>query len=58
MIASKGYEANLVLANATQAGAKADATGCATMSKEDCAKKCGTKAAKSCGSKKKVEGSL
>jgi len=58
MIASKGYEANIIPAvattNAVQAGAK-DAAGCATMSKADCAKACGAKGAKSCGSKKKAE---
>lgn len=65
MIASKGYEANIIpavaiTANAIQAGAK-DGAGCATMSKEDCAK--AGKAGKACCASKKteetkVEGSL
>lgn len=57
LIASKGYEAQVIPAvatsvNAVQAGHKAD---CDKMSKEECARMCGEKAAQACASKKKTD---
>lgn len=57
LIASKGYEAQIIPAvatdvNAVQAGVKA---GCTTMTKEECAKLCGAKAAAACAVKDKAK---
>lgn len=56
LIASKGYEAQVIPAVATSANAvQAGAAGCSTMSKEECAKVCGDKAAAACADMKKEE---
>jgi copper chaperone CopZ len=56
LIASKGYEAQVIPAVATSANAvQAGAAGCSTMSKEECAKVCGDKAAAACADKEKEE---